>query len=134
LTTFMMKNPSTNHSITMKNRFFSFFLIALVLLPSATADYSDRMKARLSEVVAAKDAGSVGEGVDGFLHLRQSTNQSSAKLVESENADRIQLFKDLARKTGGDVAAVARKFSQGIATKAKSGHWFKKSSGEWVQK
>ena len=34
------------------------------------------------------------------------------------------MFKDLARKTG-DVAAVARKFSQGIATKAKSGRWFK---------
>ncbi len=118
----------------MKTRIFSSLLFAFVLLSTAWADYSDRMKARLSEVVAAKDAGSVGEGVDGFLHLRQSSSQSVAKLVESENEDRKELFKDLAHKTGGDPAAVARKFSQGIATKAKSGHWFRKSSGEWVQK
>jgi uncharacterized protein YdbL (DUF1318 family) len=118
----------------MKIRLLSLILISSFFSFSVWADYSDRMKARLSDVVAAKDAGTVGEGVDGFLHLRKSSNSSDAKLVESENADRKELFKDLAAKTGGDISAVARKFSQGIATKAKSGHWFRKSSGDWVQK
>jgi len=118
----------------MKMRFLSYLPFAFFFTAFLWADYSDRMKQRLVDVVTAKDAGSVGEGVDGFLHLRESSNIGAAKLVESENSDRRQLFADVASKTGGDVAAVARKFSQGIATKAKTGHWFKKSSGQWVQK
>ena len=127
-----MKPPISNFPI-MKNRLL-LFLAFVFLCNFVCADYTARMKARLPDVVAAKDEGAVGEGVDGFLHLRDSSNSSVARLVEVENTDRKKLFKDLASKTGGDVSAVARKFSQGIATKAKRGHWFKKSSGDWVQK
>jgi uncharacterized protein YdbL (DUF1318 family) len=130
----MMTKLQTSPSLAMKIRLLYLLPLALLFTVSLWADYSDRMKQRLSEVVAAKDAGSIGEGVDGFLHLRELSNTGAAKLVESENSDRKQLFADLASKTGGDISAVARKFSQGIATKGKSGHWFKKSSGQWVQK
>jgi uncharacterized protein YdbL (DUF1318 family) len=130
----MMTKLQTSPSLAMKIRLLVLLPLALLFTVSLWADYSDRMKQRLSEVVAAKDAGSIGEGVDGFLHLRELSNTGAAKLVESENSDRKQLFADLASKTGGDISAVARKFSQGIATKGKSGHWFKKSSGQWVQK
>ena len=130
----MMTKLQTSPSLAMKIRLLFLLPLALLFAVSLWADYSDRMKQRLVDVVTAKDAGSVGEGVDGFLHLRESSNIGAAKLVESENSDRRQLFADVASKTGGDVAAVARKFSQGIATKAKTGHWFKKSSGQWVQK
>jgi uncharacterized protein YdbL (DUF1318 family) len=130
----MMTKLQTSPSLAMKIRLLFLLPLALLFTVSLWADYSDRMKQRLSEVVAAKDAGSIGEGVDGFLHLRELSNTGAAKLVESENSDRKQLFADLASKTGGDISAVARKFSQGIATKGKSGHWFKKSSGQWVQK
>jgi len=129
-----MTKLQTSPSLAMKIRLLFLLPLALLFAVSLWADYSDRMKQRLVDVVTAKDAGSVGEGVDGFLHLRESSNIGAAKLVESENSDRRQLFADVASKTGGDVAAVARKFSQGIATKAKTGHWFKKSSGQWVQK
>ena len=128
-----MDETKTN-LLAMKIRFLYSLPIAFLFTVCLWADYSTRMKQRLPEVVAFKDAGSIGEGVDGFLHLRESSNTGAAKLVESENSDRKQLFADLASKTGGDVSAVARKFSQGIATKGKSGHWFKKSSGQWVQK
>ncbi len=131
---FMMKNLLTKYSETMKSRLFSYLFFLCFLTPLLWADYTDRMKARLPDVLSAKDAGTVGEGVDGFLHLRQSSNSEAAELVNLENTDRKELFKDLATKTGGDVSAVARKFSQGIATKAKKGHWFKKTSGNWVQK
>ena len=73
-----------------------------------SADYSESMKARLGDVLAAKDAGSVGEGVDGFLHLRDAGNEFARKLLEAENADRRLLFQDLASKTGGEVADVAQ--------------------------
>ena len=129
-----MMNLLTKYSETMKSRLFSYLFFLYFLTPLLWADYTDRMKARLPDVLSAKDAGTVGEGVDGFLHLRQSSNSEAAELVNLENTDRKELFKDLATKTGGDVSAVARKFSQGIATKAKKGHWFKKTSGNWVQK
>ena len=118
----------------MKKSFICVLLLLVNFSYVAWGDVSDRMKARLSDVVAAKDAGTVGEGVDGYLHLRASSNSTAQKLVEAENADRKELFQKLSAKTGGDVSAVARQFSQSIASKAKSGHWFKKSSGTWVQK
>ena len=118
----------------MKNSFICLLLLLVNFSYSAWGDVSDRMKARLSDVVAAKDAGTVGEGVDGYLHLRASSNSTAQKLVEAENADRKELFQKLSAKTGGDVSAVASQFSQSIASKAKSGHWFKKSSGAWVKK
>lgn len=118
----------------MKNSLITCFIFTFLQISSVFADYSDRMKSRLADVLEAKDAGTVGEGVDGFLHLREASNSEAAKLVDSENSDRKELFKDLAAKTGGEESAVARQFSQGIATKAQKGHWFKKASGQWVQK
>lgn len=93
------------------------------------------MKERLPDVISAKDAGSIGENIDGLLLLRDSSSSSKIKeLVESENKDRVLLFKHLADKTGADENDVARKFSKAIASKAKKGHWFKNSSGSWVSK
>ena len=99
-----------------------------------SANFSDSMKARLSELLAAKDAGSIGEGVDGYVHLRDGGNSTAQKLVAAENADRKQLFASLSQKTGGSVEAVAEKFSKALASKAKKGHWFRKSSGDWIKK
>ena len=118
----------------MKTAIFPFLLTFLLLTPSSWGDYSDRMKSRLSDVVAQKDAGTIGEGMDGFLHMKNSSNSAVIALVKAENNDRRELFKALAAKTGGDSTAVARKFFYGIATKAKAGHWFKKLSGKWIQK
>jgi len=113
-------------------RFFIIFIFCFSY--NLYADFSDRMKNRLSDVIAAKDSGILGEGEDGFLHLRKQNDSHAKKLVDSENADRRSLFQALAQKTGGSEETVARKFSQGIAGKAKKGHWFRKASGDWVQK
>ena len=56
------------------------------------------------------------------------------ELVQAENKDRATLFKILAKKTGGDTQDVAKKFANALASKAKEGHWFKNSSGNWVSK
>ena len=118
----------------MKTAIFPFLLTFLFLAPSLWGDYSDRMKSRLSDVIAQKDAGTIGEGMDGFLHSRNSSDSAVIAIVNAENKDRRELFKALAAKTGGDSTAVARKFFYGIATKAKAGHWLKKASGKWIQK
>ena len=117
----------------MKKLFIPVFLFC-VIGSNLFADFSDSMKARLGELVAAKDAGTIGEGVDGFVHLRDASNAVAQKLVVAENLDRKQLFASLASKTGGSVNAVAERFSHALATKAKKGHWFRKSSGNWIRK
>jgi len=109
-------------------------LLFCALGSGLSANFSDSMKARLSELVAAKDSGSIGEGVDGYVHLRDAGNSTAQKLVAAENADRQQLFASLSQKTGGSVQAVAEKFSKALASKAKKGHWFRKSSGDWIKK
>lgn len=117
----------------MKKLLIPVFLFC-VLGAGLSADFSDSMKARLGELVAAKDAGSIGEGVDGYVHLRDAGNSTAKKLVTGENADRKLLFASLSQKTGGSVGAVAEKFSKALASKAKKGHWFRKSSGDWIRK
>ncbi len=117
----------------MKKLFIPIFIFC-AFGAGLSADFSDSMKARLSELVAAKDAGTIGEGVDGYVHLRDAGNSSAQKLVTAENADRKQLFASLSQKTGGSVEAVAEKFSKALASKAKKGHWFRKSSGDWIKK
>ena len=98
------------------------------------ADYSTNMKERLSSLVEAKDQGLVGEGTDGFVYVRKSDSEKVKKMVSDENDDRKLLFKSMSLKTGGTVDDVAKKFSMAIVKKSKKGHWFRKLSGEWMQR
>ena len=67
----------------------SFFVTQL----HADSELTERMKARLSEVVTAKDKGLIGESVDGLLLIRNTKADSKTKdLVKAENLDRKSLF------------------------------------------
>ena len=132
-------NPTLERHLFMRALFSLFicFTLGMTLTPLAQADegLAKRMKARLPDVIEAKDAGSVGEGVDGFLHLRDDgASASLEKMVGDENKDRKALFADLAKKTGGSVDAVAEKFAKAMVGKGKKGHWFRSSKGTWKQK
>jgi len=114
---------------------FSAFSFLLVPLAQADDSFSKRMKERLPDVLQAKDAGSIGEGVDGMLHVRADDASASVKeMVGAENTDRKTLFAALAKKTGGSTAAVAEKFARAMVGKGKKGHWFRSSKGTWKQK
>jgi len=112
------------------------FFISLLASSSGFADenLTKRMKDRLSSILVAKDTGSIGEGINGMLLIRKDASPDIEELVKAENKDRGTLFKILANKTGGDSNDVAKKFAKAIASKAKKGHWFKNSSGNWVSK
>ena len=102
---------------------------------SADANLTKRMKARLPDVMEAKLNGFIGESVDGLLLVRdKKVNSKVEKLVQAEKEGRNSLFKLLAKDTGGDTKLVANKFAKGIASRAKKGHWFKNSSGNWITK
>ena len=111
-----------------------FFCSSILSSAFADSNLTGRMKARLPNVLVAKDNGYIGEGLNGMLAIREKASNEVTKLVQAENKDRATLFKILAKKTGGDTQDVAQKFAEAIASKAKKGHWFKNSSGNWVSK
>ena len=123
----------------MKTQFSLFLLYALsfLLVPFAQADssFATTMKERLPEVIKAKSAGTIGEGVDGFLHVRaDDASADLKKMVAEENKDRMALFESLAEKTKGSKAEAAKIFAKAMVGKGKKGHWFKSSKGTWKQK
>ena len=111
-----------------------FFCSSIFSSAFADSNLTGRMKARLPNVLVAKDNGSIGEGLNGMLAIREKASKKITELVQAENKDRATLFKILAKKTGGDTQDVAKKFANALASKAKEGHWFKNSSGNWVSK
>ena len=119
------------------NKYYFFLILSLVFSVSgniAFADFASRMKERLPSLVQAKDQGKVGEGTDGFVYVRESDSEKIKNMAAAENEDRKMLFKAMSSKTGGSVDEVANKFSKALVKKCKKGHWFRKSSGEWIQR
>tara|TARA_B100001287_G_scaffold95493_1_gene80231 strand:+ start:282 stop:647 length:366 start_codon:yes stop_codon:yes gene_type:complete len=119
------------------NKFFISSLLSLTFIFSSAqllADYASRMKERLPYLLEAKDLGVIGEGTDGFVYIREGDSEKIKKIVTSENEDRKILFNTMATKTGGSIDEVANRFSKALVQKSKKGHWFRKSSGEWMQR
>ncbi len=116
-------------------RIFCFFIgFAAFAGSSLSADTpSSRIKARLPALYAAKDAGSLGEGADGYVHPRSGANQATTNLIKAENADRKALFVSLAKQNNGSVAAAAKAWAKLMKTKARKGHWFRDANGNWEQ-
>ena len=123
----------------MKNQFplILLFSLSFLLVPFVQADssFASTMKERLPEVIKAKGEGTVGEGVDGLLHIRaKEASAELEKMVASENKDREALFANLAKKTKGSTAEAAKIFAKAMIGKGKKGHWFRSSKGAWKQK
>ena len=123
----------------MKTHFSLLLLTTLsfLLAPFVQADtsYATSMKERLPNVIKAKGAGTVGEGVDGLLHIRgDDASTELEKMVAAENKDRKALFANLAKKTEGSTAEAAKVFAKAMIGKGKKGHWFRSSKGTWKQK
>ena len=113
------------------------FSLSFLLVPFVQADssFASTMKERLPEVIKAKGEGTVGEGVDGLLHIRaEEASVALEKMVASENKDREALFANLAKKTKGSTAEAAKIFAKAMIGKGKKGHWFRSSKGAWKQK
>ena len=113
------------------------FSLSFLFVPFVQADsgFASTMKERLPEVIKAKGEGTVGEGVDGLLHIRaEEASAALKKMVASENKDREALFANLAKKTKGSTAEAAKIFAKAMIGKGKKGHWFRSSKGAWKQK
>ncbi len=91
------------------------------------------------------DQGILGEGMDGFLVIREQkgmnlkTLTEVKKLTKEENEDREILYKEILTAnqlelTKENFERVGTLFAKAIQKKMKPGHWYQVKKDEWVQK
>ncbi|MCU0556586.1 MAG: YdbL family protein [Desulfobacterales bacterium] len=100
------------------------------------------MKQRSQELFVYLDSGHVGIGSDGLLKVRSTDNLdlksrgTITRLVAAENADRLQLYKEIATANGfadkaGEVQAI---FADSWRDQARPGWHLENPDGGWQQK
>lgn len=131
------------------------FLAAIMLALPALAAADDtptetkdqiikRMKSRFPALLAAKDAGEIGETLQGLVAVVPEatsgvtmTKERAAAvktLVDQANNDRKAYFNIVARETSTAPEKVAQRFRVRMYTLAKAGHWLQNKKGEWARK
>lgn len=98
------------------------------------AEIKATMKGRLSQVLALKGSGAVGEGVDGMLHARPGLDAAGGKVLAGENADRQAYYAIKAKQKGLPPTEVGKVMAKAFLARAKPGHWFRDGKGNWRQK
>ena len=114
--------------------YFAATLLAFAGTSFGKADLKDRMKERLPKVLAAKNAGTVGEGSDGLLYVRPSAGDNDVKLAKDENSDRTSYFVQAAKAVNASPSDIAKQWAKGMWAKGSKGHWYRSSKGSWSQK
>lgn len=123
-----------------KVKYFTPIFCLIMLIAFCTSVWADDMQAIKSRMLqrkptidTLKKSGAVGEGADGYLHVRQATG-NAASVANAENADRRTVNQMIAQKEGTSVDQVSRKVAATIIKNAQPGHWVQKPDGSWYQK
>lgn len=93
----------------------------------------EQMLKRKPTIDSLKDKGIVGEGIDGYLHIRQSDNDAKS-LINAENTDRRAVNGIIAKKEGTTIENVSKKVAVKLLQASKPGHWVQKGDGSWHKK
>ncbi len=78
-------------------------------------------------------SGVVGEGYDGFVHIR-TPGKSAQDVVNSVNAQRSQIYAKRAKEQGISANQVGSVYAKELFAKASKGIWFLNESGNWLKK
>lgn len=108
----------------------------------AVRQITQSMEARHAELKKYYDAGSIGLTRDGLVQVRDQNlvplpeRNSVRKLVAEENADRTNLYREIAAANGHPEweADIRTTFAERWATKAAAGWYYQDSTGTWKQK
>jgi len=83
----------------------------------------------------AKDAGQIGERLDGFVAaVTPNPAPAIVKLVDQINRKRQAAYEEIASQEGVPVEQVAALAAEKIKAQAPAGHYFMNSDGQWEQK
>jgi uncharacterized protein YdbL (DUF1318 family) len=104
----------------------------------------DSRAARLAEINSYKSSGVIGENNKGDLEIRDLGAVSDLraraevqKLVRAENADREQLYREIAAAKNIDPSQldkVRETYAETLRENARSGDWIQMPDGSWKQK
>ena len=104
----------------------------------------DSRAGRLAEVTAFKTKGVLGENNQGLVEARNLESLTDLKaradlqrLVKAENADREELYKEVAAAKGVDLSQLPKireTYAATLRERAKAGEWIQGADGGWKQK
>lgn len=101
------------------------------------------MKERFPKIKPFFEKGNVGEGNDGFIHIRNETGlnlkekSTLRSLHKDENNDRKNLYAEVAKAKdikSSQIEKIQGVFARKWIKEALPGWWVQKESGEWVKK
>jgi len=81
----------------------------------------------------AKQAGMVGERIDGYLGVVKGQAQAK-KLVLTVNKKRLAVYRNLATKNKISLANVAKLAGKKAIAKTIKGHYIQSTQGDWIKK
>lgn len=108
----------------------------------AVRQLTQSMEARHGQLKKYYDAGSIGLTRDGLVQVRDQNlvplpeRNSVRKLVAEENADRTNLYREIAASNGHPEweTDIRTTFAERWSSKAAAGWYYQDSSGTWKQK
>jgi uncharacterized protein len=108
----------------------------------AIRQLTQSMEARHAQLKKYYDGGAIGLTRDGLVQVRDQNlvplpeRNAVRKLVAEENADRANLYREIATANGHTEweADIRTTFAERWASKAPGGWWFQDESGAWKQK
>ena len=113
---------------------------ALVILGVTLARGEDleqvkaRMLARRPAMIALLAQQKAGEDNQGYLAARGGLTDAEQKLLKDENAERRQVYEEIAARTKAPVKQVGAQRAEAIARQVKAGTWLQDAAGTWYQK
>jgi len=102
-----------------------------------------RLKERFPQLLPLLRGGAVGESNMGLLEARDTQALSLAdrarlkRLVEAENIDRMELYREIARANNfpmEQVETIQKLFANSWRSQAEPGTWIQDDQGEWARK
>lgn len=122
----------TRRNTVMLERVHAGILIACVLSFATIGPLAARAESLLD---TAKQAGQVGEQLDGYVGLiDQSAPENIKKMVKDTNERRMTRYESIAKKRGTKVESVAKLAAAKILPRVKPGEMFQAEDGTWTKK
>ena len=76
----------------------------------------------------------VGENNIGLLSKRSQLTPQQLLLMNQENEDRRDVYKEIAKSTGSSVEEIGQQRAETLAKRAEKGLWLQAPSGSWYKK
>lgn len=103
----------------------------------------ESMKNRFPSLKPFFEGGNIGENNKGLIEIRDEANlnlkdkASLRNLVKEENADRTQLYREVAKALNidaGQIERIQKIFAESWIRSAEAGWWIQQENGQWVKK